>query len=112
MQNSNVGMTKDQYYEMCDALGTEPVDSEIPVELDDFPLEVQQAFSVYRMLRDEWDSMSGIYLGKSLIGITEILQATEIDPIDNKFITMLVRLIDQIRAQEINSKKASQKPAN
>lgn len=112
MQNSNVGMTKDQYFEMCEALGTEPLESEIPVELDDFPIEVQQAFNVYRMLRDEWDTMSGIYLGKSLIGITEVLSATEIDPEDTKFITLLVRNIDQVRAQEINSKKANTKPAS
>jgi hypothetical protein len=111
MQNSSVGMTKDQYYEMCEALGTEPVDEEVPVELEDFPIEMQQAFSVYRMLRDEWDSMSGVYLGKSLIGITEVLSATEIELQDTKFITMLVRLIDYVRAEEINSKKANQKPA-
>lgn len=112
MQNSNVGMTKDQYFEMCEALGTEPIDSEVPVELDDFPIEVQQAFAVYRMLRDEWDSMSGIYLGKTLIGITEVLHATDIDPEDNKFIISLVRLIDQVRAKEINSKKSNEKPTS
>lgn len=112
MQNSNVGMTKDQYFEMCEALGTEPIDNEVPVELEDFPIEVQQAFAVYRMLRDEWDSMSGIYLGKTLIGITEVLHATDIDPQDNKFIISLVRLIDQVRAKEINSKKANEKPTS
>jgi hypothetical protein len=112
MQNSNVGMTKDQYFEMCEALGSQPVESEVPVEIDDFPVEVQQAFGVYRMLRDEWDSMSGVYLGKSLIGITEVLSATEIDEADHKFITMLVRSIDVVRAQEINAKKDNQKPAS
>ena len=111
MQNSNVNMTKDQYYEMCEALGNEPVESEVPVDLEDFPIEVQQAFAVYKMLRDEWDSMSGVYLGKTLIGITEVLEATEINPEDNKFIITLVRLIDQVRAKEINAKKANQKPA-
>ena len=112
MQNTSVSMTKDQYYEMCEALGTEPLESEVPVELEDFPVEVQQAFSVYRMLRDEWDSMNGLYLGKSLVGVTEILSASEIDPDDSKFIIMLVRSIDQVRAQEINTKKSNTKPAS
>jgi len=111
MQNSNLGMTKDQYFEMCDMLGSEPNESEIPVEFDDFPIEMQQAFSAYKMLRDEWDGFSGVYLGKSLIGITEVLHATEIDPEDHKFITMLVRTIDEVRSQEINNKKALEKPA-
>jgi hypothetical protein len=103
-------MTKETYFEMCEMMNTEPVDSEIPVELEDFPLEVQQAFEVYRMLRDEWDTMSGNYLGKSLIGIKDLLEAAEIDVQDQKFTIMLVRQIDQVRSNEINKLK-SQKPA-
>ena len=111
MQNSSVSMTKEAYFEMCEALGNEPVEADIPVEFDDFPVEVQQALIAYRMLRDEWDSMSGIYLGKSLIGIQEVMEATEIDLEDRKFITMLVRTIDSIRIQEINDKQKTEKPA-
>jgi len=105
-------MTKDAYFEMCDALGSEPIESEIPVEFDDFPFEVQQAFNAYRMLRDEWDTMSGSYLGKSLIGIKDVLEATEVDPSDQKFIIMLIRIIDNIRSDEINNKKKMQEPAS
>lgn len=112
MQNSNVSMTKDTYFEMCEMLGEEPVEENIPVEFEDFPLEMQQAFSAYRMLRDEWDSMNGTYLGKSLIGITEVLDATEIDAEDRKFIISLVRTIDKVRSDEINSKKQTREPAN
>jgi hypothetical protein len=111
MQNSSVGMTKNTYFEMCEALGNEPKEEDIPVEFEDFPVEVQQALIAYRMLRDEWDSMNGIYLGKSLIGITEVLEATEIDPQDRKFITTLVRTIDSVRAEEINNKQKTEKPA-
>jgi hypothetical protein len=105
-------MTKDMYFEMCETLGNEPVESEIPVEYEDFPLEVQQAFSVYRMLRDEWDTMSGSYLGKSLIGIKDILEATEVEPDEHKLIIMLVRMIDSVRAEEINRKEQNKKPVS
>ena len=105
-------MSKDQYFEMCEALGNDPVESEIPIEFDDFPLEVQQAFNAYRMLRDEWDTMSGSYLGKSLIGIKDVLEATEIDPSEQKFIIMLIRIIDNVRSEEINNKKKTQEPAS
>jgi hypothetical protein len=108
----SVGMTKDAYFDMCEALGSQPLESEIPVEFDDFPLEVQQAFNAYRMLRDEWDTMSGIYLGKSLIGIKDVLEATEVDPSEHKFIIMLIRIIDNVRSEEINSKKKTQEPAS
>jgi len=105
-------MTKDQYFDMCEALGSEPVESEIPVEFDDFPLEVQQAFSAYQMLRDEWDTMSGIYLGKSLIGVKDVLEATEVEPFEQKFIIRLIRIIDNVRSEEVNNKKKMQEPAS
>ncbi len=104
-------MTKSTYFEMCEMLGSEPVESEIPVEFDDFPIEVQQAFSAYRMLRDEWDTIGGNYLGKSLIGIKDVLEAIEIDPDEQKFIVMLIRIIDDVRSDEINKLK-NQKPAS
>ena len=104
-------MTKQAYFDMCEMLGSEPIESEIPVEYDDFPVEVQQAFAVYRMLRDEWDTMGGSYLGKSLIGVKDVLEATEVEPDEQKFIVMLVRMIDEVRSDEINKLK-NEKPAN
>lgn len=108
----SVGMTKDAYFEMCEQLGNEPLESEIPVDFDDFPLEVQQAFNAYKMLRDEWDTMSGSYLGKSLIGVKDILEATEVDLSEHKLIIMLIRIIDNVRSEEINNKKKMQEPAS
>ena len=105
-------MSKDQYFEMCEMLGSDPLESEIPVEFEDFPIEVQQAFNAYRMLRDEWDTMNGNYLGKSLIGVKDVLEATEIEPSEQKFIIMLIRMIDSVRSDEINNKKKMEKPAN
>ena len=46
MQNGSVKMTKEMYFEMCEALGNDPVESEIPVELDDFPLEIQELLNM------------------------------------------------------------------
>ena len=107
-----LGMTKDQYFEMCEMLGSDPLESEVPVEFEDFPIEVQQAFNAYRMLRDEWDTMNGNYLGKSLIGVKDVLEATEIEQSEQKFIIMLIRMIDTVRSDEINNKKKMEKPAN
>lgn len=86
-------------------LGNEPVDSEIPVEFDDFPLEVQQTLSVYRMLKDEWEGFNGVYLGKSFIGLTEVLEYMEIDFSDRKLVVLLIKLIDGIRSNLINTNK-------
>jgi hypothetical protein len=102
-------MTKQQYFDMCDQLGTEPLDNEVPVELDDLPLEVQQALLVYRMLKDDWEGFNGIYLGKSYIGLTEILYYTEIEPVDHKIMLTLIKIIDSIRSNILNEKQ--KKPA-
>jgi hypothetical protein len=100
-------MTKEAYFEMCEQLGSEPVESEIPVEFDDFPLDVQQALNVYKFMRDDWDGMNGVYLGKSLIGISEIFEFCSIDTSDRNIVFQLIKIIDNIRQEDINSKKKS-----
>jgi hypothetical protein len=91
-------------------MGNDPIDSEMPVEFEDFPIDVQQAILVYRMLKDEWEGFNGLYLGKSFIGLTEILDYMEIDLEDRKLIVQLIKLIDSARAELIN--KRDQKPAS
>ena len=77
-------MTKEQYFEMCEMLGSEPLEEEIPVELYDLPLEVQEAYWVYTLLNDNWDSFGGNYLGKNLSGLLDIMNILKIDsPIRN-----------------------------
>lgn len=98
-------MTKDAYFEMCEMLGSEPIDSEIPVDYTDFPITVQQAFSIYSKLRDEWDYMNGVYLGKSYNGILDILILLEVPVEDRKTMFELITLIDGYRAKAIAANK-------
>lgn len=100
-------MTKEQYFEMCDMLGSEPVESEVPVEFDDFPDEVQLALSIYRMLRDEWEYMNGNYLGKNLNGIFELFEVYGIEFNDKKYYLELIHIIDSIRIDEIRKTNKS-----
>ena len=103
-------MSKERYFEMCEMMGSDPVEGEIPVEYEDFPLDVQQALSVYRMLKDEWEGFNGLYLGKSFIGLTEVLDYMELDTSDRKLTVQLIKLIDNVRIELIN--KREQKPAS
>ena len=105
-------MSKERYLEMCDMMGSDPVDSEIPVEYEDFPLDVQQALSVYRMLKDEWEGFNGLYLGKSFIGLTEVLDYMEVDTSDRKLILLIIKMIDNIRIDELVKKRKNEKPAD
>ncbi len=105
-------MTKDQYFDMCQQLGSEPLESEIPVELDDFSLEVQTALNVYKILRDEWEYIGGTYLGKNLNGIFDLFDVYDIDKQDRKVYLELIHLIDQVRIEEFKKQNAhKQEPA-
>lgn len=105
-------MTRDRYFELCELMGNEPIDNEIPIEFEDFPVEVQQAVLVYRMLKDEWEGFNGLYLGKSFIGLTEVLEYMEIDSSDRKLIVQLIKLIDSVRSDQLIKQREQQKPAS
>lgn len=108
-------MNKDAYFEMCAMMGTEPVEADIPVELEDFPTEVQQAFSIYGKLRDDWDGMSGTYMGKHLEGIRDLFIILNVPVEDHKIMLELVEVIDRNRSKSIadtKAAKAPQKPAH
>jgi hypothetical protein len=102
-------MDKWQYFEMCEQLGTEPNPDDIPVEFEDFIWEVQEAFEIYNLLKDEWDGFNGLYLGKSLIGITEIFDISGTDTDQRHTMILLIKLIDRVRVEELNRKQ--EKPA-
>jgi hypothetical protein len=107
MQNSQVKMTKQAYFEMCEALGNEPVESEIPVELEDFPAEVQEILEIYRILKDDWDTMNGNYLGKHLTGILDIFDIFEVHKADRKLYIQILNMIDAIRSKEIKKQQTT-----
>lgn len=108
-QTTSVSMTKDAYFEMCEALGSEPIDEEIPIEQSDFPLEVQEAIDIYYRLRDEWDSMSGTYLGKSFAGFGDILDIMEIPKGDRKLLLEWITVMDAARSKAIRESKPKTK---
>ena len=105
MQNSEVSMTKASYFEMCEMLGSEPVEEEIPVEYDDFPLIMQEAMNVYGYMQDRWEGMSGIYLGKDKNGILDIFYLLDIAKSDYQIVFRLITLIDAVRLKQINLKQ-------
>lgn len=108
-QNSSVGMTKEAYFDMCEMLGSEPIESEIPVEHEDFPIEVQEAIELYHRLRDDWDTMNGVYLGKSFVGLRDLLDIMEVPQAERKMMLDWVNLMDSHRAKLLRESKPKTK---
>jgi hypothetical protein len=98
-------MTKDAYFELCEAMGTEPVEEEIPVDFEDFYIDVQEALAIYQKLKDEWDTMNGNYMGKSYAGIIDIFTILEVPVEDHKTLFTLIGIIDRYRSKAISDSK-------
>ena len=100
-----MGVTKERYFEICEAMGSEPLDEEIPIEYDDLFLDVQEALGIYSKLRDEWDTMNGVYMGKSYAGVTEIFEMMEVPREDWRTMYELIGIIDKHRSKVIKDNK-------
>ena len=106
-------MTKETYFEMCEMLGSEPVEDEIPVDLEDFPYLVQQVFIIYNTLADRWDPMGGTYLGKDYGIVFNLFELYDISCKEEVLLAMeIARHIDNSRAKIIQEKQKASKPAS
>ena len=98
-------MTKEAYFDMCEALGSEPIESEIPIDFGDLFIDVQEAMGIYSKLKDEWDTMNGVYQGKSYSGILDIFEILDVPVEDRKTMFELIGIIDRHRSKAIADSK-------
>jgi hypothetical protein len=90
-------MTREAYFELCEALGNEPVESEIPIEYDDLVEIAQQAINIYYLLRDIWEPMGGSYLGKDTSSIFDFFELYDIEKEERRIILSLIKTLDTER---------------
>tara|TARA_Y100001973_G_C5196812_1_gene334839 strand:+ start:2037 stop:2351 length:315 start_codon:yes stop_codon:yes gene_type:complete len=86
---------------MCEQLGQEPKLEEMPPEMGDFPLEIQEAFVVHAMLPDRWDGMSGSYMGKDWSALEALLKIQGVD--DKKTVCFFLKNIESYSTMSINA---------
>ena len=103
-------MTKEMYFEMCDQLGTDPIEEEIPVELNDFPELVQTCFIMYNYLTDNWDSMGGNYLGKDYSIVFNLFDVYNVDITDRLLSLEFLQRMDSIRSNIVSEKIKQRTP--
>jgi hypothetical protein len=102
-------MTKDQYYEMCEMLGTEPKSSEIPVEFDDLLDITQQALELYSYLPDRWEGMSGTFMGKDYSIVFNLFDTYEItEKTEKRIMLKIMSTTDRVRGDIIAKKHKAQ----
>lgn len=94
-------ITVEQYLRICEQTGETPDLEKMPVTQDRFPLEVQQANFIFSVLPDQWDGMSGSYLGKDWSALEPLLNIYEIE--DKRTVTYFVKVIESRRMMSINN---------
>ena len=72
-------MSADQYILMCEQMGWEPKEEDLPQDGSNLSLECQQALTVLNSLPDIWEGMNGTWLGKDYSGLGTIMDIYEID---------------------------------
>jgi hypothetical protein len=104
-------MTKETYFEMCEMLNQEPLEVEIPVDINDFSDLVQHCFVIYGILSDRWDSMGGGYMGKDYSIVFELFRVYGIE--NNQEILLCLDLLqhmDGVRQKLIAEKIKTKSP--
>lgn len=99
---------------MCEQLGNDPIPDEIPAEFADFPYEVQETINIFSILPDNWEGMSGTYMGKDYSILPYLME--EIFDVEDKKQTMQLLLIvgrivmeNHSKAQKERQRKAKTK---
>lgn len=103
-------MDVDKYLAICEQLGQEPDPNKMPLSSSDFPYEVQVAFFIWSLLSDNWEGMSGTYLGKVWSGLDYLFEIYEIA--DRKTILFLLKLYERLlvehTAEEADKKRKAE----
>ena len=94
----------DKYLAICEQTGEEPDIDKMPPEMGDFPFEVQQAFLIHSVLIDQWDGMSGMYMGKDMSPLGTLLDVYEVE--DKRTVVYFLSYIIQTNSSNINEKTA------
>ena len=82
----------------------------MPLDSSVFPEEVQVAFFIFSLLSDNWEGMSGTYMGKNWDSIEYIMSLYEIEDPKTVFRFMKMYEIELVnyRAQEADKRRKAE----
>lgn len=107
-KNLDSGFTRDKYLELCEQMGNEPIEEEIPPDWEDFPDIVVYAINTFNMMGDRVYPDVG-YTGKDYTNLPHYLDLYEIQ--DTEYFLQLLSWLDSRAIQRSSDEiqKAHQK---
>ena len=64
---------------MCEQMGWEPKEEDLPQDGSNLSLECQQALTILNALPDNWEGMNGTWLGKDYSGLSAVMDIYEVE---------------------------------
>lgn len=105
-------MTKKAYLTMCEQMGKEPLQEELPADFEDFPKIVQDAIVIYGVLPDVWEGFGGTFLGKDysiLPYLTNKVYIIDDHPLLMQILMMINNIVSTNRAEKQKAEQAKSK---
>jgi hypothetical protein len=87
-------------------MGWEPDEDQMPIDPSTLSLEVQQALVLLNALPDNWEGMSGSWMGKDYSGLSAIMDIYEID--DRRVVFELLKQAEQELDKHYTQKQKEQ----
>jgi len=83
----------------------------MPLDTSDFPPDVQVAFFIFGLLEDNWDTMSGIYLGKKWGSVEYFFNLYEVQEpkVILQFMKIYENIIVEYKHQKAEEKRKAEK---
>lgn len=101
------------YFELCEAMGQEPVPEDTPLGPEDMPVEVQFAMELHALLPTRIAEFSGTYLGKSIGDLGFFFDLFEIANVEErKLYFNLILMIDRIESEAIREERKQREAVN
>lgn len=89
---------------MCEMLGSEPIDEEIPIQRYDLTEETQAVFNLYDKLPSNWEGFSGNYMGKDLVLLPVLFKEYEVEKYLRRYAWDIIPIIDNYVAEDVAKK--------
>ena len=64
---------------MCEQMGWEPKEEDLPQDGSNLSLECQQALTILNALPDTWEGMNGTWLGKVYSGLSAVMDIYDVE---------------------------------
>ena len=90
-QNLDTGMTRERYLELCEQMGNEPIEEEIPPDWSDLPEIVTYAVNTFNLMGDRVYPEIG-YVGKDYTNLNHYIELYAID--DKEFFLHILSWLD------------------